>query len=159
MRGGASRPPPRQAPRAARPAHGQAGGPDGPEGGPGRHLAALTAGLGALAVGALVTLLLLARAADAPDRPGPLLALFPPGWGDAAVLAAVTAAGGLVRSQGLGLVEVADDGPAGAGRSARLRAAGALLVLAPLPFDALALGGCAGVVRTRPPRTLPAQLR
>ena len=128
-----------------------------PAGAPGAaaHLAIALAFAGLVVAALLVTLALLGHAARAPQRTGPLLALFPPGWSAEARLVAVTQADGLMRGEGRlpGLVEVVSDQP---GLAARLRAAGALFVLVPLPADALTLGACsgAGLPPARPTRPI-----
>lgn len=99
------------------------------------------------------TTALLALAAADPERSGRLIALYPPGWSAERVLAASVRADATLRAQGWwpGLVEL--DGSAGL--AGRLRAQGAVLVLAPLPIDLGALPGCTGVMRLDPARARP----
>ncbi len=113
----------------------------GREGAPRGVVPALLLALSLLVLGA--SLALLARAAEDPARTGRLTAFFPPGWPAEARLAALLQAGVLpVRESWIpGAVEVEAASP---GAAARLRAAGARLVLPGLPSNLLALGGCSG---------------
>lgn len=107
------------------------------------HLAALATLSAVLLSGVAAALALLAHAAADPARTGRFTAFFPPGWSAAARLSAVLEAEGLpVRESRLsGAIELEADRP---GAAARLREAGALLVLPGLPSRLLALGGCSG---------------
>ena len=103
-----------------------------------RHLVALAAALvAALLVGGL-TLALGRAAAGGSDR---VTAIFAPGTSAAAMMATVAAADGrLIRDTILPFaVEVAGEAP---GIAARLEANGAVVVIARLPSDRLAVGGC-----------------
>jgi len=103
-----------------------------------RHLVALVAALLAVIVVGSATVQLGRRAAAESAR---VTAIFPPGITAEAMLARVALADGrLIRDTLLPFaVEVAGDAP---GIAARLEAAGALVVIARLPSDGLAIGGC-----------------
>jgi hypothetical protein len=103
-----------------------------------RHLAALAAALAAVVLVAALTLALGRAAAVESDR---VTAIFPPGTSPASMMATVAAADGrLIRGTILLFaVEVAGEAP---GIAARLEANGALAVIARLPGDRLAVGGC-----------------
>lgn len=103
-----------------------------------RHLAALLAGL---LVSALVLGLALGLGSAAARDRDRVTAVFPPGTPPEAIMAAVARAEGrLVRMTLLPFaVEVAGTAP---GIDRRLAAAGAMIVLAELPAQALTLGGC-----------------
>lgn len=103
-----------------------------------RHLAVLALGLVLSGLVVAATLGLGSAAARERDR---VTAVFWPGTGSQAIMAAVTRAEGrLIRATLVPFaVEVAGDGP---GIADRLAAAGTLLVLAELPAHGLAIGGC-----------------
>jgi hypothetical protein len=103
-----------------------------------RHLVALAAALAAVVLVAALTLALGRAAAVESDR---VTAIFPPGTSPASMMATVAAADGrLIRGTILLFaVEVAGEAP---GIAARLEANGALAVIARLPGDSLAVGGC-----------------
>ena len=108
------------------------------------HLEIALAFTGVAVAALVITLLLLGRAAYAPQRTGALLAFFPPQWAAEARLVAAAGAGAVVRGEGRlpGLVEVVSEEP---GLAFRLRAAGAFFVMVPLPADALTQGACIGI--------------
>ena len=103
-----------------------------------RHLVALAAALAAVVLVAVLTLALGRAAAEVSDR---VTAIFPPGTSPALMMATVAAADGrLIRGTILPFaVEVAGEAP---GIAARLEANGAFAVIARLPGDMLAVGGC-----------------
>ncbi len=103
-----------------------------------RHLVVLVAALAAVVLVGASTLALGRAAAAGSDR---VTAIFPPGTSPALMMATVAAADGrLIRGTILPFaVEVAGEAP---GIAARLEANGALAVIARLPADLLAVGGC-----------------
>lgn len=103
-----------------------------------RHLAALVAALSAVIIVGSATVQLGRQAAAESSR---VTAVFPPGTAAEAMLARVAMADGrLIRGTLLPFaVEVAGETP---GIAARLEAAGAVVVIARLPSDGLAVGGC-----------------
>jgi hypothetical protein len=103
-----------------------------------RHLVVLALGLVLSALVVAATIGLGSAAARERDR---VTAVFWPGTGSQAIMAAVTRAGGRPIRETLVpfAVEVAGDAP---GIAERLAAAGALVVLAGLPAHGLAVGGC-----------------
>jgi|GEM_PF-1910439 len=103
-----------------------------------RHLVALLAALAVVAVFGAATIELGRRAASESAR---VTAIFPPGTTAEAMLARIARADGRpIRGTLLPFaVEVAGDTP---GIAARLQAHGALVVVARLPSDGLAVGGC-----------------
>ena len=112
---------------------------------------------GGLVLVAAATLALLSRAAHDPARTGALLAWYPPPQWSAETRLRSAGAHGRIRSEGrfTGLIEVVSDEP---GLAARLERSGAVLVMVPLPWDALTFGACHGTSvlprqagRTSPP--------
>lgn len=103
-----------------------------------RHLVALAAALVVVVLVGALTLALGRAAAEGSDR---VTAIFAPGTSAALMMATIAAADGrLIRGTILPFaVEVAGDAP---GIAARLEANGALAVVARLPSDSLAVGGC-----------------
>lgn len=131
----------------------------GPGGEAGLHLAGIGLLLLALLLGVGGGLWLLARTAAETTRSGRFTAVFPPGLGAEARLAAVLRADALpVRESWLlGAIEVEAAAP---GVAARLEAEGAVLVLPGLPSDLLASGGCsAGGLAAFPDRPALRKLR
>jgi hypothetical protein len=103
-----------------------------------RHLVVLAAALASVVLVGVLTLALGRAAAVDSDR---VTAIFAPGTSPALMMATVAAADGrLIRGTILPFaVEVAGEAP---GIAARLEANGALAVIARLPGDMLAVGGC-----------------
>jgi hypothetical protein len=103
-----------------------------------RHLVVLAAALASVVLVGVLTLALGRAAAVDSDR---VTAIFAPGTSPALMMATVAAADGrLIRGTILPFaVEVAGEAP---GIAARLAANGALAVVAKLPGDMLAVGGC-----------------
>jgi hypothetical protein len=115
----------------------------------------LLLGFGVLVVWAGAMIGLLSAAGSRPDAAGRAAVLFPPTWSREAMLRATLDAGALpMRDAWLpGLTQVWLDRPGSAGR---LAAQGAWLVLPPVPFEGLGMGGCSWlppVADAAPPQT------